>query len=605
MSDERLRLAVVTPWFGANLTGGAERTAFQIASGLAGRGHSVDVITTCAEAFGADWGIDAHRSGLSTTHGMMVHRFPVDGRDRDAFDRANEILLARPVSYYRAGGTIEADVESAFLASGINSAAAIDAVRETARAVDAVLALPYPYGLTVAAVAECGSRAIMQPCLHDEAYAYLSAVEETFRKAGALLFNTAAERRLACRIYGPAIDLKSAVVGTWVEPEPPRRLPDAVRRFRPADHRYVLYVGRRDATKNVDLLVESFATFRRRHRMSRLELVLVGAGPRSLADARHDVHDLGEVDDAGKAALLDGALALAQPSLNESFSRVLLEAWRCGKPVIVNARCAATADAVRDTSAGWTPTTKAQWSATFEMLDALAQDEIDEYGARGRRYVEQQTSREHILDRYETAIRAVRDRPAGRSRFDVTPAPSLVRRLHDGRKTILFAGPLVETSCIEQLLTGFAFLLSFGIDARLVLLGEFDPTETLADRFFALVGSSGLTDRVAVLDRSRADVAAACYRSADLFWSMAEDGPAHELVDALAYGVPVFAFSNAVAAQVADSCGLLFKDKTDPRALAGVAALVVTDRALRETLIDGQRRRFEALHANGELGRAG
>lgn len=604
MGDERLRVALVTPWFGASLTGGAERTAFQVACGLAERGHAVRVITTCAESFGADWGTSAHQPGASASHGLSIDRFPVDPRDRDAFDRANEVLLARPPSYYQAGNAIEPDVEHGFVSQGINSAAAVDAVREASRQLDAVLVLPYPYGLSIAATAAAGSRAILQPCLHDEPYAYLSAVGEAFRDAGALLFNTAAERRLASRIHGPAIALKSLVVGTWVERESPTVLPSRVGDFQPRDHRYVLYLGRRDATKNVDALVESFTTFRRRNRISRLELVLVGPGTRSWADARHDVHDLGEVDDVEKAALLDGATALAQPSLNESFSRVVAEAWGRGKPVIVNGRCDATADAVRETHGGWMPTTKAEWSATLETVDRLSQDAIDAYGERGRRYVAEQTSRERILDHYETVIRAVSKRPR-RSRFDVTPAPSLVQRLRDGHKTILFAGPLVETSCIEQLLTGFAFLLSFGIDARLVLLGEFDPEESLADRFYALVGSSGLAERVVVLDRSRPDVAAACFRSANLFWSMAEDGPTRELVDALAYGVPAFAFSNVFAARILGSSGLMFKDKTQPRELAGVAALLVTDHTLRETMIEGQRRRFEALHANGELERAG
>jgi glycosyltransferase involved in cell wall biosynthesis len=606
VADGAYRLAVVTPWFGADLTGGAERLAWQVAHGLAERGHTVEVFTTCARSFASDWSAGAHPAGARSEHGVLVRRFPVDPRAANAFDRANEILLARPLAYYRERtAAVEPDVAADFIRCGINSQAAVTALRADLQRFDAVLVMPYPYGLTMAALEAAGSRAMLQPCLHDEPYAYLPEVENAFRKAGAVLFNTPAERGLAYRLYGPAIALKSVVVGHWIEPaRAAGPLPQRVRGFRPADHRYVLYMGRRDATKNVDLLVESFARFRRHCRMLTLELVLIGPGRRSLADPRHGVHDLGLVGEAEKDALLRGALAVVQPSVNESFSRTVMEGWSAGLPVMVNGRCAVTADAVRESAGGWLATTKAEWSALFEQFDGMPAARREAAGERGRRYVEEQTSRERILDRYEGAIRGF---TAGRHRtaFDVPAAPSVVRRLSDGRRTILFAGRLTETSCVEQLLAGFAFLLSFGIDARLVLAGEFDADEGLADRFFALVASTQLTERVVVLDRSRLDVVAAAYRSADIFWSTAEDGPDLELIDALGFGVPVFAFANATSRRVMGSAGLLFGDKRDPRSLAAVAALILSDRALRETLLDGQRRRFEALSGDGELERAG
>jgi glycosyltransferase involved in cell wall biosynthesis len=607
VADGLYRLAVVTPWFGADLTGGAERLAWQAAHGLAERGHTVEVFTTCARSFASDWGVDAHPAGARAEDGVLVRRFPVDPRAANAFDRANEILLGRPLAYYRERtAAIEPDVASDFIRSGINSAAALDALRAELERFDAVLVMPYPYGLALSALDVAGPRAMLQPCLHDEPYAYLPEVENAFRNAGALLFNSPAERSLAYRLYGPAIALKSVVVGHWIDAKPPvLPLPQRVRSFRPADHRYVLYLGRRDATKNVDLLVESFARFRRHCRMLTLELVLIGPGSRSFEDPRHGIRDLGLVDEAQKAALLSNALAVVQPSINESFSRAVMEGWSAGKPVAVNGRCAVTGDAVRESGGGWLATTKAEWSALFEEIDGMPQVHREEAGERGRRFFVEQTSRERILDRYEGAIHAFAAAGRHATGFDVPAAPAVVRRLSDGRRTILYAGPLTETSCIEQLLAGFAFLLSLGVDARLVLAGEFDPDEGLADRFYDLVAQTQLTERVVVLDRSRQDVVSACFRSAGLFWSASQDGPSRELVDAMGFGVPVFAFGNPVSRRVLGDAGILFSDKRDPRALAGVAAMILTDRSLRDTLLEGQRRRFEALRSDGELERAG
>jgi glycosyltransferase involved in cell wall biosynthesis len=606
VADGRYHVAVVTPWFGAELTGGAERLAWQVAHGLAERGHAIEVFTTCARGFAADWGVDAHQPGERDEQGVLVRRFPVDRRAANAFDRANEILLTRPLSYYRERtAAIEPDVAHDFIGSGINSAAAVDALRARLATFDCVLVMPYPYGLPLAAVEAAGARAMLQPCLHDEPYAFLPEVENAFRRAGALLFNSPAERSLAYTLYGPSIALKSTLVGHWVErAAQPRQLPARVHGFRAADHRYVLYLGRRDATKNVDLLVESFARFRRHWRMTTLELVLIGPGRRSYDDARHGIRDLGLVDEAQKAALLAHALAIVQPSVNESFSRTVTEGWNAGKPVAVNGRCAATADAVRESGGGWLATTKGEWSALFELIDRMPIAAREQMGERGRRYADEQTSRERVLDRYETAIGEL---AAGRraTRFDVTAAPQVLRRLGDGRRTILFAGPLTESACLDQLLAGFAFLLSFGVDARLVLTGNFDASEDVADRFFDVVGRTQLTDRVVVLERAPPEVIAACYRSADLYWSAADTGPNSELVDALGFGVPVFAFANGASRRILGRSGLLFNDKRDPRALAGAAVLLLTDRALRKTLLEGQRQRFDALRRDGELERAG
>jgi glycosyltransferase involved in cell wall biosynthesis len=596
-----LAVAVVTPWFGAELTGGAERTAWQLAVGLAERGHRVDVFTTSSLSFDSEWGVNARPAGTSRERGVTIRRFPVDERDAERFARATAILLGRPPAYYRDHRALrEPEVADDFVRCGITSKAAIAALRADVDAFDAVIVLPYPYGLGLAAIDAVGSRAILVPCLHDEPYAYLPAVERAVRAAGLLAFNTDGERRLADRLYGPAIALRSVVVGQWVEAEPELRAVDRIGAFRPAEHRYVLYLGRRDESKNVDLLAESFAAFRRRERISTLELVLVGNGRRSFADRGHGISDLGHVDEAQKAALLAHALAVVQPSVNESFSRAVMEGWRAGKPALVNARCAATAETVREAAGGWMASTKAEWSAAFGALDQLPEAERVAAGTRGRAYVEEETAREKILDRYEAAIRAVRAR-SPRTRFDVSPAPALLRWLGaDGRQTILFAGPLDAAAGAEELLAGFAHLLSFGIDARLVLLGAFEPA--VADGFYDAVGKARLSERILVVEPQRPDLAAACYRGADLFWSFADAGPA-TLIDALGFGLPIVAFANPHARAILGPSGILVRDKSDPRALGALAALLLGDAALRTELLEGQRRRFEALREAGEVGR--
>ena len=99
--------------------------------------------------------------------------------------------------------------------------------------------------------------------------------------------------------------------------------------------------------------MRAFTVYRQHHPFSNLKLVIVGErrGP-SFGDAGKDIIDLGPVDEDQKAALLAHCRALAQPSLKESYSRVMMEAWLHGRPVLANSQCRATATAVKGCEGG-------------------------------------------------------------------------------------------------------------------------------------------------------------------------------------------------------------------------------------------------------------
>ena len=64
------------------------------------------------------------------------------------------------------------------------------------------------------------------------------------------------------------------------------------------------------------------------------------------------MHDLGFVSEADKLAAMAGSLAFCQPSVNESFSIVLMETWLAGRPVLVHGNCAVTRHHVETSGGG-------------------------------------------------------------------------------------------------------------------------------------------------------------------------------------------------------------------------------------------------------------
>ena len=397
------RVAIVTPWFGEHLRGGAEQQAWQLAHQLARRGHDVTVLTTCSAGANEDWGRNALRAGTTRLGPLTVRRFRVAPRDRRAFERVNSILLGlRPSDLHPSVSPIGEDDARIFSEHNISSPS-LDAHLVAEGAVyDHVLFLPYLYATTLSGLPIVADRAYLQPCLHDEPYAYLPAVAAVAHAARGLLFNSEGELALASRLFGPGILAKSRVVGEGIDvPSQDAPIPGHVGSFVPSRERYVLYLGRQDAGKNVPMLVGAFGEFRRRQAASPLRLVLAGERPVSYGDVAKGIVDLGPVGEAEKRALLQHARALVQPSTSESFSRVIYESWLASRPVVVHTGCLPTATAVERSGGGFTADTTAAWSAALERIEYTAADELDRMGRLGRSYAETVSAWPSVIARYD------------------------------------------------------------------------------------------------------------------------------------------------------------------------------------------------------------
>ncbi|MDQ1560031.1 MAG: hypothetical protein QOD32_3091, partial [Pyrinomonadaceae bacterium] len=314
--------AIVIPWFGAELKGGAEQQAFQIATRLAARGTDVEVLTTCCRSFQDDWATNQHPPGLAREHDINVRRFPVGARDASAFDLVNAKLLALTPPDLRPGvaPVSEADAEI-FTGENINSPALLAHLHEHADDYCAFLFIPYMFATATRGLPHVAARAFLQPCLHDEPAAYLPAVEELFQRARLVLFNSEGERELAARLYGASVFARGLVTGEGVEPLDAS--PEQLARALPVELRdsdssggsdrsdgdggdsssddggsvapFVLYLGRRNETKNTGLLVRAFRRFKESAPASPLRLVLAGTGAHSYDERERGIFDLGLV----------------------------------------------------------------------------------------------------------------------------------------------------------------------------------------------------------------------------------------------------------------------------------------------------------------------
>lgn len=387
-----MKIAIVTPRYGANVAGGAERLAREYATRLSTT-MDVTVLTTCAQDY-TTWA-DAFEPGVSRDEDVTVRRFTVP-TPRDP-DRFNE--LCRAVLQNRSS----ADEEAWMDAQGPNAPELLEHLSRSGGDYDAVIFVPYLYATTVRGLPLVGDRAVLVPALHDEPWLALSIFDDVVARSRALVFSTPEERDLAASRFAVSL-AHSAVIGAGVDP--PALDPRAQPIIDDASRPYVVCVGRIDPSKGSDALIRAHRSLVA-HLPSAPELVLLGPAAMQLPDELW-LHAPGFVSEEVKTATIAHAQALVCPSSFESLSLVLLEAWALGVPTLSTADSSVLVGQSRRSGAGLWYRDDDEYSEAVRLLidtPALA----SALGDAGRRFTAT-LSWTLITERLTTVLRDVAGR---------------------------------------------------------------------------------------------------------------------------------------------------------------------------------------------------
>ncbi len=329
--QKRFKIAFVIPWYGLNISGGAEFLCRRLAEELVESGQEVEVLTTCMRQFESNWGANYYPEGLSVINGVKVRRFRVEKRDEGKFQDIKNKLLAQ--------GALTEDEEHTFISEMIKCPRLYEFISKNKEAYNSIIFMPYMYSTTYYGSQHAADKAFFIPCLHDEPYARLEIYKNMLASARGILFNSEPEYQLAKRLY-QIPEETSTVTGAGIDD----RYIGYGKRFKKKYglDDFILYVGRRIEDKNYPLLVDYFRRYKRHNSdYENLKLVAIGNGDVDFPWCK-DIIELGFTTEEDKHDAYAAAKILVQPSTNESFSFVMMEAWIAGVPVLVNARCEAT-----------------------------------------------------------------------------------------------------------------------------------------------------------------------------------------------------------------------------------------------------------------------
>jgi glycosyltransferase involved in cell wall biosynthesis len=399
------KIGIITPWFGS-FAGGAERLARGVALELNKRGITTIVFTTCSLSPYDSWWQDHHKPGVDEVEGIRTLRFAT-GKVREPYDAV--------ISKITRGKSLSPSDQENFFDYGINSPDLVQALGEYVNDKYELIALPYFHGLTHSVVNEYPNQISLIPCFHDEAQFYWPATERLLNNSKHIFFNAHEEKQLTIKHYGRrvgrrvvegvvtgvGIELPSTngaeANGTIQEGLDPTTRTSQEGWLAPAD-RYFVYAGRKEKGKNVHVLGEWFVEYARQHG-GNTKLVFIGGGDESLVPSSEHCVDLGFVSEATKLDVIKNSMGVINLSENESFSIVIMEAWLCGVPSVVSAKCAVTRSHVSRCNGGLFV------SDRDEFCQALKHLEDNEpirrrLAANGQQYLMREFSFDTVLSRY-------------------------------------------------------------------------------------------------------------------------------------------------------------------------------------------------------------
>ncbi len=392
MSRKR-RIAIVVQRYGEEVNGGAELHARWLAERLSPL-VEIHVITTCAIEY-TSWK-DSYAPGDTMLNGVHIHRFSVDAPRRwnHAQKQTKAIILQNHSIFDELQWVKE---------QGPYSSTLLQYVQESYDFFDAFIFFTYLYATTRFGLPLVSDKAMLVPTAHDEPFLYLPVFRPLFHLPKAIVYNTLPEKQLVNRVTHNKKRTGDIIAGIGINVS----TDTSASRFREKfniEGDFVLYIGRIADSKNVPELLTHFLQFRQTYDKP-LKLLLGGKSNLDLP-VHPDIIHLGFVSEADKFDALAAATVLIMPSLYESLSMIVLEAWLMDTPVLVNGRCEVLKHQCRQSNGGLYYTSYDEFEYGLSQL--LNSPPLrEQLGRQGHQFTSQHYSWDIVIAKYQALFEEI------------------------------------------------------------------------------------------------------------------------------------------------------------------------------------------------------
>lgn len=379
-----MKVAFVVQRYGPEVNGGAEFLCRTIAEHLS-KIICIDIITTCAIDY-VTWK-NEYPQGTSVSNNVTIHRFPVDfPRDNQKFNQFSDKIFHHSHSI---------DDEILWMKlQGPYSSTLFHYIQEKKNDYDLFVFFTYLYCTTFFGLPLVSNKAILVPTAHDEPPIYLSIFNSLFYLPKALIFSTIEEKEFVNSKFN-TIHIPQEIIGTGISV--PNKLNPIEFEQKFGLKNFILYIGRIDESKGCRELFDFFIRYKLENPSS-LKLLLMGKNVMELP-SHPDIIALGFVSEKDKFNGLKASELLIMPSLYESLSIVLFEAWFCERPVLVNGNCQVLKGQCLRSNGGLYYQNYEEFKV---CLNLILQDDFmkNKLGIQGKRYLSEYFSWDVVEKKY-------------------------------------------------------------------------------------------------------------------------------------------------------------------------------------------------------------
>lgn len=404
------KIALVVQRYGDEVNGGAELHARLLVEALYKK-YVIEVLTTTAVDY-QDWE-NYYSPGKSELNGVTIHRFKTIISSHKERKKAKKKLFRKSklIKFFdffgiaslfqgllkKAEATND-DVKDWLEKQGPYCPDLISYITEKKEKYDAFIFFTYLYYPTVVGMPIVADKSIFIPTVHDELIAFTKPYKQIFTVPKFIMYNTLQEKKFVERYF--AHIKNNDVAGLGFE----KQVTDSsikVSSEYEFDFKYFVYLGRVDAAKGCDTLVEYFKRFAKEN--DDVKLLLVGKNHLDMQLGTHII-STGFVDEATKNYLLANSIGLIIPSLYESLSMVTLEAMLAGVPVVADQRCSVIMDHLELSQTGQSYIDYGSFAHALHYLLKMDLVERNDWSRKSAIYVQENYSWKAILDKFDKAI---------------------------------------------------------------------------------------------------------------------------------------------------------------------------------------------------------
>lgn len=176
--------------------------------------------------------------------------------------------------------------------------------------------------------------------------------------------------------------------------------------------------------------------------------------------------------------------------------------------------------------------------------------------------------------------------------YEKAPDEQIMAQMDDGYTNIIFTGRIAPNKRQEDVIAAFyQYKKYYNPKSRLILVGNYTGMELYYESLKKYVEELGVKDVLFTGHISFAGILA-YYRSADLFLCMSDhEGFCVPLVESMYFNIPVIAKDTSAIAGTLGGSGMLLPD-ADPMTAAAMMNRMLTDEALRNTVLENQKERL-------------